>query len=63
MATQDFKRKLTAILRLTPLLHGPISLIFFRLDPFFELDSYGTVFRNSEDRAKIVDGLRKAGLK
>jgi adenylate cyclase len=33
-----------------------------RLDPFFELSSYGTVFRNSEDRAKIVDGLRKAGL-
>jgi adenylate cyclase len=33
-----------------------------RLAPFFELDSYGTVFRNSEDRAKIVDGLRKAGL-
>ncbi|MGB2689559.1 MAG: tetratricopeptide repeat protein [Desulfobacterales bacterium] len=34
-----------------------------RLDPFFELDSYGTVFRSSEDRAKIVQGLRKAGLK
>ena len=34
-----------------------------RLDPFFELDSYGTVFRNSEDRAQIVQGLRKAGLK
>ena len=33
-----------------------------RLDPFFELNSYGTVFRNPEDRAKIVDGLRKAGL-
>ena len=34
-----------------------------RLDPFFQLDSYGTVFRNSEDRAQIVQGLRKAGLK
>jgi len=34
-----------------------------RLDPFFELDSYGTVFRNSEDRSQIVQGLRKAGLK
>ena len=34
-----------------------------RLDPFFELDSYGTVFRNSEDRSRIVQGLRKAGLK
>jgi len=33
-----------------------------RLDPFFELQSYGTVFRNSEDRAKIVKGLKKAGL-
>ena len=34
-----------------------------RLDPFFELDSYGTVFRNSKDRSQIVQGLRKAGLK
>jgi adenylate cyclase len=34
-----------------------------RLYPFFELDSYGTAFRNREDREKIVDGLRKAGLK
>ena len=33
-----------------------------RLDPFFELQSYGTVFRNSEDRVKIVKGLKKAGL-
>jgi adenylate cyclase len=34
-----------------------------RLDPFFELESYGTVFRNPADRSAIIDGLRKAGLK
>jgi len=34
-----------------------------RLDPFFEVESYGTVFRNSADREHIRDGLRKAGLK
>jgi adenylate cyclase len=34
-----------------------------RLDPFFELESYGTVFRNPADRTAIIDGLRKAGLK
>ncbi len=34
-----------------------------RLDPFFEIDNYGTAFRNQADRAKIVEGLRKAGLK
>ena len=33
-----------------------------RLDPFFAIDNYGTVFRNQADRAKIVQGLRKAGL-
>jgi len=33
-----------------------------RLDPFFEIDSYGSVFRNQADRAKIVEGLRLAGL-
>jgi adenylate cyclase len=33
-----------------------------RLHPFFEIDSYGTVFHNPKDRAKIVDGLQKAGL-
>jgi adenylate cyclase len=33
-----------------------------RLHPFFKTDSYGTVFRNPEDRAKIVKGLQKAGL-
>jgi tetratricopeptide (TPR) repeat protein len=34
-----------------------------RLHPFFELDSYGSVFRNPADRTAIIDGLRKAGLK
>ena len=34
-----------------------------RLDPFFEIDNYGTVFQNKEDRDKIVNGLRKAGMK
>ena len=34
-----------------------------RLYPFFELDSYGTVFRRTEDRDAIIAGLRKAGLK
>ena len=33
-----------------------------RLHPFFEVDNYGTAFINPEDRAKIADGLRKAGL-
>ena len=33
-----------------------------RLEPFFETRNYGTVFRNQADRAKIVQGLRKAGL-
>jgi tetratricopeptide (TPR) repeat protein len=31
--------------------------------PFFEIESYGSIFRNPDDRAKIVEGLRKAGLK
>ena len=33
-----------------------------KLNPFFDVDSYGTAFRNQADRAKIVDGLRNAGL-
>ena len=33
-----------------------------KLYPFFELESYGTVFHKSEDRNKIIAGLRKAGL-
>jgi len=33
-----------------------------RLDPFFEIDNYGSAFRNQADRAKIVEGLLKAGL-
>jgi tetratricopeptide (TPR) repeat protein len=34
-----------------------------RLHPFFEVGSYGSRFRNPADRASIVEGLRKAGLK
>jgi adenylate cyclase len=34
-----------------------------RLDPFFEIGSYGTGFRNPADRQKIIEGLQKAGLK
>jgi adenylate cyclase len=34
-----------------------------RLHPFFEVDSFGSLFRNPEDRARIAKGLRKAGLK
>ncbi len=34
-----------------------------RLDPFFEVDSFGTAFRNAADRDTIAAGLRKAGLK
>ncbi|MFQ5937327.1 MAG: adenylate/guanylate cyclase domain-containing protein [Acidiferrobacterales bacterium] len=33
-----------------------------RLHPFFEVDSFGTAFRDSADRGKIAEGLRKAGL-
>ncbi len=33
-----------------------------RLHPFFEVDNYGTAFIDPDDRAKIADGLRKAGL-
>jgi adenylate cyclase len=34
-----------------------------RLHPFFEVDSFGTAFRNPADRARFAEGLRKAGLK
>ena len=33
------------------------------LSPFFETESYGSAFRNPADRAALVEGLRKAGLK
>jgi adenylate cyclase len=33
-----------------------------RLDPFFDIDTYGSVFRNPKDRKQIINGLRKAGL-
>ncbi|MDX1486984.1 MAG: tetratricopeptide repeat protein [Acidiferrobacterales bacterium] len=34
-----------------------------RLNPFFEVASFGTRFRNPEDRNHFAEGLRKAGLK
>ncbi len=34
-----------------------------KLDPFFEVDSFGTAFRNAEDRGRLAEGLHKAGLK
>ena len=34
----------------------------FRLNPFFEIDSYGSVFRNPKDRAQIINGFRNAGI-
>jgi adenylate cyclase len=34
-----------------------------RLHPFFEVESSFSLFRKPEDRDKIIDGLRKAGLK
>lgn len=34
-----------------------------RLAPFFEIELYGGAYRNPTDRAKIVAGLEKAGLK
>jgi adenylate cyclase len=33
-----------------------------KLNPFFEVDSSFTLFRNRADRDKILDGLHKAGL-
>ena len=33
-----------------------------RLHPFFEVDSYGSLFRNPAHRAELHAGLRKAGL-
>jgi len=34
-----------------------------RRHPFFEVQSYGTIFRNLSDRKHLREGLRKAGLK
>jgi adenylate cyclase len=34
-----------------------------RLEPFFELDSFGRALQNPSDRDKLIVGLRKAGLK
>jgi adenylate cyclase len=33
-----------------------------RKDPFFKIDTFGSVFQNKDHREKIVAGLRKAGL-
>jgi predicted Zn-dependent protease len=33
-----------------------------KLDPFFNSDSFGSLFRNPEHRAKIASALRNAGL-
>jgi adenylate cyclase len=33
-----------------------------KLDPFFDTGSFGSLFRDSEHRAKIASALRKAGL-
>lgn len=35
----------------------------YRLDPFFEVESFGTGFRHPAHRQAIVAGLREAGLK
>jgi adenylate cyclase len=34
-----------------------------RRHPFFEVESYGTIFQNLSDRKHLREGLRKAGLK
>jgi adenylate cyclase len=34
-----------------------------RLHPFFEVDAFATGFRNAEDRLKLAQGLRQAGLR
>ena len=34
-----------------------------RRHPFFEVESYGTIFRNLSDKKHLREGLRKAGLK
>jgi adenylate cyclase len=34
-----------------------------RRHPFFEVESYGTIFQNLSDRNHLREGLRKAGLK
>jgi tetratricopeptide (TPR) repeat protein len=33
-----------------------------RLQPFFEVESYGTMLRDSSHRERIAAGLRRAGL-
>jgi adenylate cyclase len=38
------------------------AALVLKLNPFFEIDSYGSIFSNPDDREKIVDGLNSAGL-
>lgn len=33
-----------------------------RFDPFFQVDSFGTAFKNEDHRLAIADGLKQAGL-
>ena len=33
-----------------------------RLAPYFQAENVGTRFKNPDDVAKVLDGLRKAGL-
>jgi adenylate cyclase len=39
------------------------ATLVLELNPFFEVDSYGTAFRNPASRDKILHGLSNAGLK
>ena len=39
------------------------ATMVLRLSPFFETESYGTAFQSPTDRAALIEGLRKAGLK
>jgi len=39
-----------------------VAVTVRRLHPFFEVDNFGTAFINPDDRARIADGLREAGL-
>ena len=39
------------------------AALVLKYEPFFETDSYGSIFRNPDDRNKSVAGLRQAGLK
>jgi tetratricopeptide (TPR) repeat protein len=34
-----------------------------KLDPYFDAGTFGKLFRDPEDAARVVDGLRRAGMK